>query len=401
METLSIRQARRLALARAGLLRTPGNDLPARATGSGKRALRACEAVIGRFGYLQLDSVSVTGARTHGITLASRLDGFDTAVAETLLRPGGLALFEYWGHEACWLPLELYPHFAFRRRAYRVHPWWGAVLDEHAKVADRLLRRIADEGPLRSLDMEGRRPEGTDGWWNAKLSKRVAEALWSAGELAVRERRGFQRTYDLVERVIPPAWRERPSSDADAYDALLLKALDGHGWATTGTLAATWRLRNCRPEIEASLERLREDGRIVPAALEAPDRRISGWVRPAHLELAARLDSLRPRRDRGVLLSPFDPLLWDRGRTLILFGFEQVLEIYKPAPQRRFGYYCLPVLAGERLVGRVDLKADRGAGLLHVVSRHTEPGEAGDRTEIAIDGALTRFAGAVGLGLAR
>ncbi|MGI9331855.1 MAG: winged helix-turn-helix domain-containing protein [Gammaproteobacteria bacterium] len=393
---LSVREVRRLALARAGLLADRWTGLPSRAAGKGKRARRGCRAVIERFGYLQLDTVSVAGARTHGIVLASRLDGLDASVAETLLAPGA-PLFEYWGHEACWIPLELYPHFAFRRREFTVHPWWGDVLGEHAKLARDIVRRIADEGPLRSVDLEGK---GGEGWWDLKLSKRIAEALWSSGELMVRERRNFHRSFDLPERVLPGDVLSRSVSDEEAFDTLLLKALDGHGWATTGTLAATWRFRNLRAEVLATLRRLQESGAIVPCAMHTPQRTVAGWIRPADLELAADLTKLRPRRDRGVLLSPFDPVLWDRARVQALFGFEQVLEIYKPAPKRQYGYYCLPVLAGESLVGRIDLKAYRDRGCLEVRNCHYEgDGTTSPRQREAVDSALARYAQAVGLDL--
>lgn len=393
METLSVREARRLALVRAGLLKPGWTGLPGRARGRGKRARDAAQAVIRRFGYLQLDTVSVAGARSHAIVLLSRLAGLDPALGEELLRPGA-PLFEYWGHEASWIPMELYPAFEFRRREFEHHPWWGDVVGRHPEVAENLRRRIRQEGPLRSADMEGR---GSRGWWDLKVAKRVASALWSSGELAIRERRSFQRTYDLAERVIPEEVRRRPLPEPEGLEVLLLKALEGHGWATMGTLASTWRLANRRPELSAALERLAEKGEVLPCALESSGGRSTpGWIRPEDRELAARLEGVRPRRDRGVLLSPFDPLLWDRARVRRLFGFEQVLEIFKPAPKRIYGYYCLPVLAGERLVARFDLKAERRGGTLHVLSCHFEatdgarPASARDRE--AARSALARYA---------
>ena len=199
METLSIREVRRLALAKAGLLKPDWTGLPSRAAGGGRRARDAVGAILDHFGYLQLDTVSIAGARSHAIVLLSRLDGMDPVLGEELLRPGE-AVFEYWGHEASWLPLELYPAFEFRRRAFRRHRWWSDIVGQHPKVARNLRRRIRAEGPLRSIDMEG---EGSRGWWNLKTAKRVAAALWSSGELAIRERKNFQRTYDLARRVIP------------------------------------------------------------------------------------------------------------------------------------------------------------------------------------------------------
>jgi hypothetical protein len=390
MEMIDLRGARRLALARAGLLKPRWAGFPVRAAGSGAAARRACLAVVDRFGYLQVDTVSVAGARSHGIVLHSRLDGLDASLAETLLRPDG-ALFEYWGHEASWMPMSLYPVFAFRRDEFAHHPWWGDVIGEHPRVAAELLRRIRDEGPLRSLDLDG---ANRGGWWNLKVANRVAAALWMSGELAIRERVRFQRTYDLSERVIPAEFLQGAVPRDDALETLLLLALQGHGWAPTGTLVRTWRLSN-RPEaIGTALRRLQERGAVVPCRLA--DTGTAGWIRPGDLDLAERLAGLRPRLDRGVLLSPFDPLLWDRPRVRTLFGFDQVLEIYKPQSKRIHGYYCLPVLAGEHLVARVDLKADRRAGTVRVLSCHVEEPARRGHVE-AVRSALARFGASVGL----
>jgi hypothetical protein len=400
MDRLSSTEVRRLALARAGLLPTRWGGLPVRAAGAGKRARDAAHAVIGRFGYLQLDTVSVAGARSHALVLLSRLEGFDPALGEALLVPGA-PLFEYWGHAACWMPMDLYPVFGFRRRAFARHPWWGDVIGANRAMADDILRRARDEGPFRAADLEGER---TGGWWGHKESKRVAEALWSSGALAIRERRGFQRTYDLAERVIPEEVRRRVVDEVASYRTLILLALDGHGWAETGTIAATFHLRKTREPFRAALASLAEGGEVLPCDAEGADgapRR--GWVRPRDLELAARLRRLRPAEDRGVLLTPFDPLLWDRRRVRFLFGFEQVLEIYVPPPRRRFGYFCLPVLAGERIVARADLKAERDRGRLRVLSLRFE--RAGGRgrppaaDRAAASAALRRHAAALGFAL--
>jgi len=397
---LSLRQARRLALARAGLLKPEWTGLPRRAAGRGRRARTAALKIIRRFGYLQLDTISIAGTRSHVIVLLSRLEGFDPSLGEELLRPGE-PLFEYWGHEASWIPLELYPLFGFRRREFRAHPWWGDLLDTHSRAAARLLRQVREEGPLRALEMEGR---GSRGWWDLGTVRRVAAALWSRGDLAIRERINFHRVYDITERVIPEALHPQSVGQGPSLETLLLKGLEGHGWATTGTLAATWRLARHRRQVEAALGRLVRRGAVTPCTLEATPghRPTAGWIRPADLDLAARLDRVRPRKDRGILLSPFDPLLWDRSRVARLFhGFHQVLEVYKPAPKRLYGYFCLPVLAGERLVARFDLKADRKQGRLQVLScRHEGP----DPTRPAVPAhgqaarsALSRYASALGL----
>jgi uncharacterized protein YcaQ len=341
--------------------------MPKRASGRGKRARAAAHRIIQRFGYLQLDTVSIAGARSHAIVLHSRLDGFAPAFAEELLQPGE-PIFEYWGH-------------GFRREEFRHHPWWGDLIGEHPEVVEKLIHRIRNEGPLRTLDMEG---EGSRGWWDLKVAKKVATALWSSGELAIRERRNFQRTYDLAERVIPDRWRQQSVSKDEALEILLLRAVAGHGWAATGTLAQTWRFRNLQPELRQALERLAEKGEVTPCSLVLQKGSAKpGWIRPSDLELAGRLESVRPRRDRGVLLSPFDPVLWDRNRVQQLYGFHQMLEIFKPAEKRIYGYYCLPVLAGERLVARYDLKADRKRGVVQVLCRHFEGDDPSKPTSAA------------------
>ena len=396
METISIKQARRLALIKAGLLKPELIGLPGKAAGSGKRARDGCHRIIGHFGYLQLDTVSVAGARTHAIVLASRLKGLNAAIVETLLKPE-CELFEYWGHEACWLPIQLYPYFEFRRKEFTVHPWWGPILHENKKLAHDLVKRIQMEGPLRSLDLEGASGQG---WWDIKLAKRVAEALWSCGRLAIRERRNFQRVFDLTENVIPETHRKSVSVK-DSLDTLSLIALKTHGWATDGTINATWRFKNRSGQCKASKRRLAESGEVIACTLHTDERNIVGWITPDDLELANQSDDFRPRKDTGVLLSPFDPVLWDRQRVQILFDFEQKIEIYKPAAQRKFGYYCLPILSGERLIGRVDLKADRKAEMLRVVSLHFENTQASMAEKHAADVALDRYACSVGLTLVR
>lgn len=396
MELLSATEARRLALARAGLLAADGTGFPARAPSDPEGARAAALAVLRRFGYLQLDTISIAGARSHALVLLSRLEGLDPALPETLLAPGE-PLFEYWGHEASWIPMELHPHFAFRRRAFRRHPWWGDVLRRHRGMVRAVLRRAREEGPFRASDLEGK---GEEGWWGHKPEKRVAEALWSAGLLAIRERRGFLRTYDLPERVIPGEVLRRRVAEPAAVRDLVRIALEGHGWAEARTLAATFRLRTTRPSFRAALRRLERDGEILPCAAEVVGGgRRQGFVRPADLALARELGREEPGGGGGVLLSPFDPVLWDRARVRQLFGFEQVLEIYKPAAVRKYGYFCLPVLSGDRLVARVDLKAERDRGRLRVLSCRLEEGGTRARAAArqAARAALRRHGESLGL----
>jgi len=392
---LSSLEARRLALLRSGLLKPEWTGFPATARGGGDSARARAEEVVRRLGWLQLDAVAVAGARSHALVLHSRLEGLADALPETLLRPGA-ALFEYWGHEASWIPLELYSHFAFRRRQYRVHPWWGPVLGEHRGLARRVLARVRDEGPLRSTDLED--VPDRPGSWGRTPTRRVLHALWSSGALAIRERRLFQRSYDLAERVIPESARRERVGEAAALDELLLRALAVQGWASLTTLVRTWRLTDRRPLLERRLRALARRGRVVPCDLSDGSATIPGWVRPEDLELVPRLSRLRPRDDAGVLLSPFDNALWDRDRVQRLFGFDQRLEIYKPEGQRLYGYYVLPVLAGDRLVARADLRAEREKGVLRVLSLRFEArGRVPPVDRAAAASALARLGGALGL----
>lgn len=399
-QCIDTRTARRLALAKAGLLKPRWTQLPA-AGGRGVRRQRAAaHAIIGRFGYLQLDTVSIAGARSHALVLLSRLNGFDPQLAEQLLQPGQ-PLFEYWGHEACWMPMDLYPLFEFRRRGLRRSKYWKHWMTGRTALARDIVQRVRDEGPMRSVDLDGK---GEGGWWGHKPAKRVVVALWWSGDLAIRERTNFQRTFDLPERVIPEAQRNATVERHDAVRHLLRLALDGHGWATVGTLASTWRLSNMRPTLHRALDELESEGFATRCALRTDEgRTIQGWIPTRDLELAARLRRVRPDGSRGVLLSPFDPVLWDRARVAQLFGFDQLLEIFKPERERRYGYFCLPVLAGERLVARVDLKAERHKNEVHVLScrfESTASRRAGTAVErAAVTHALRRHADALGLAL--
>jgi len=384
-ESLSIDEARRLALVRGGLLRPERTGLPERA---GTQPRRACYAVLGRFGYLQLDTIGVAGARSHALVLSSRLPDLARSLPETLLRPKA-PLFEYWGHEASWLPMALYPVFEFRRREFRRgNPWWGPLLVDNRDLARRIMKRVEREGPLKVKDLEDRSRRND---WGYTPSKRVLRCLWWAGSLAVVRRHRFQPEYDLTERVIPKDQRDKRIAEDDAIKTLLLRALDGHGWARTSTLASTWRLSNRRPQITQCLEELREEGEIIACASGGK----AGWIRLRDLELSAGLGRLRPRSDRGVLLSPFDPLLWDRARVRSLFGFDHVLEIFKPERERVYGYYVMPVLAGDRLTARCDVKADRNEGKLRVLAVHHE----GRPNRAALLHALERHAASVELTL--
>ncbi|MEZ4649831.1 MAG: crosslink repair DNA glycosylase YcaQ family protein [Candidatus Eisenbacteria bacterium] len=391
MLELDLIRARRIALLAAGLLRPEWIGLAPRGSGKGKAARESALNVIRHFGYLQLDTVSVAGMRSHPMVLFARHPRIEPSLGEELLRPGA-PLFEYWGHEACWLPMELYPQFQFRRDEFRGEDWWKRIRKSSKKTIAEVLTRIREEGPIRSQDLEGK--GGGGGWWDHKPAKRVVVALWFVGDLAIRERANFQRSFDLPERVVPREYLEHPAPWAESARELLAHALRGHGWATIGTLARTWRFLNCRPDLSRALSELEEQGRAVQCALRTDEgKRIQGWIDPIYLPFVDRLARQRPDPTQARLLSPFDPVLWDRSRVTLLFGFEQTLEIFKPAEQRQYGYFCLPALAGDRFIGRVDPKADRKEGVLRILSEHLEDG--GSRE--AIRGAVTDFAAALAL----
>jgi uncharacterized protein YcaQ len=316
------------------------------------------EAAIRRLSCVQLDSIS-TVERSHRIVLSSRVGVYPAGTVSRLLGQG--RVFEYWAHEACLLPAEDFPLFRWRMDG-RGH-WDGheRALHDHPEVAERVLEEIRARGPLGSRHFEG---EGGGGMWNWKPAKRVLDALWDRGDLSIAGRQGFQRLYDLTERVIPRDVLDAPvPSDGEALRALVLRSVRARGALTESGIAEHWRVPGrtaaMRPHVEAlvaegELRRLRVDDGGAPVLV------------PADLPL---LETVSPA---ATLLSPFDNLLWDRVFAERLFGFKHVMEIYKPAPQRVYGYYVLPLLRGDRIVGRADLKSDRKAGVLRVLAFHRE-----------------------------
>ncbi len=343
-----------------------------------------------RLGYLQLDTIPISGARSHGLVLASRLPGYRTGDAESLLGSSE-NLFEYWGHEVSWLPLALYGAMEFRRQNFRQDNWWQDIAKNHPEWITEVLRRIEAEGPLSSRDFAS---DISDGTWYGRPPRRVLAALWSSGELAVRDRVGFERHFDLTERVIPKS-APKAMPEAEGVALLLETAAALHGWAAPNTLCETFRLRRNRHAVTEAFDLLRESGRLLACDLVVKGQQpTAGYVRPADLEKAESLTGARG--PRGVLLSPFDPLVWDRKRAPLLFGFDSIMEFFKPAAQRQYGYYCLPVLAGEYLVSRVDLRANRKAGTIELLSRHDVPKQT-KRAARAVPVALARHAQAVGL----
>ncbi|MBK9089712.1 MAG: YcaQ family DNA glycosylase [Holophagales bacterium] len=355
VEFLSLDAARRVALRAQGF----GRPRPTRDV-TGTDVVRTTRAV----GVLQLDSVNVL-VRSHYLPVFSRLGPYARDLLDQAAYSSRRRLFEYWGHAASLIPVELQPLFRWRmERARRGEGCWGS-LDrfgrERATFCSGVLAEIRDRGPLgiSELAAGGARKAG---WWEWSEGKLALEWLFWTGQVSTHSRRHFERVYDLTERVLPRAVIEAPTPPpAEAQRQLLRIAVTALGVATERDLADYFRLPAA--DARARIAELVESGELVSAAVE-------GWDRPAFLDPRARA----PRRvEARALLSPFDSLVWERGRAERLFGFRYRLEIYTPSHRRLHGYYVLPFLLGDRLVGRVDLKADRARGALRVVRAHCEP----------------------------
>jgi uncharacterized protein len=340
------------------------------------------ESAIRRLGAVQLDSIS-TVDRAHRLTLSSRIGAYDEAELQGLLASG--RVFEYWAHEACLLPIELWPHC---RRTMEGGAHWRfheRAMREHGDLVEPVLERIRAEGPLGSRDFEGA-GDGAD-MWNWKPAKMVLEALWDNGVLVVAERQSFQRRYDLAERVIPPVILDAPTPDEDeTLRTLALLAVCARGALTEPAIREHWRLKGGRARLHHHILALVEEGllREVHADDGGP---------PFYVEAETELDG---DPAPPVLLSPFDNLLWDRPLVERLFGFRHVIEVYKREHERLYGYYVLPLLAGDHIVGRADLKADRNDGALHVRRFHREAGARGN-VEAKLERAAARLARVLGL----
>ena len=356
-ERLSPAMARRIALAAQGF----GAMRPEVAT------RRHLAATVARLGLHQIDSVNVL-VRAHYLPAFSRLGAYDrTLIDRAAWGPKReRRLFEYWAHEASLLPLAMHPLLRWRMaQAERGEIGWGSLrgfAGERRAEAEAILARIRSDGPLAASDFE--EGKGKGGWWEWGDTKRALEWLFWAGRITTATRRAsFERVYDLTERVVPAAVLALPTPPPDdARRALVAHAATALGIATESDLRDYFRLKP-GPARRAVAE-LVEEGILVPAEVE-------GWSRPAFLHRDAR----RPRRIGGqALLAPFDPLVWERGRAERLFGFRYRIEIYTPAEKRLHGYYVLPFLLGDRLVARVDLKADRKASRLLAQKTTMEPG---------------------------
>ncbi|WP_449410664.1 winged helix-turn-helix domain-containing protein [Methylobacterium komagatae] len=327
---------------------------------------------IGRLGLLQIDSVNVL-VRAHYMPLFSRLGPYERSLLDAMALASSNAFFEYWGHEASLMPIELQPLLRWRMaRAQRGEGIWRQLqpfAGDRRCEADALLARISREGALAASDVAGSKAE--KGMWVWSSAKHALEWLFWAGLVASTHRRGtFERVYDLPERVLPGAILRRPTPDGvEARRELLARAAKALGVATAHDLRDYFRIAPA--DALLPLQQLVEDGTLIPVS-------VRGWRQEAYLHKDARPG----RRYAGAaLLSPFDPLVWHRPRTERLFGFRYRLEIYTPAHRREHGYYVLPFLMDGALVARVDLKADRKTGLLIILRAHIEPAAPADTME--------------------
>jgi len=340
------------------------------------------EDAINRLSAVQLDSIS-TVDRAHRLTLTSRIGTYDESELQALVVSG--RIFEYWAHEACLLPVELWPHF---RRTMEGGGHWGfhdRALRENADLVEPVLERIRAEGPLASRDFGGTRTSKE--MWARTPAKAVLEALWDRGVLVVAGRESFQRRYDLAERVIPRAILDAPTPDEDeTLRTLALLAVRARGALTEPAIREHWRLKGGRVRLHRHVLALVDEGLLREVHVDDDGQ-------PFYVDAEAELDG---DPAPPVLLCPFDNLLWDRPLAERLFGFRHVMEIYKREHEREYGYYVLPLLAGDRIVGRADLKAERAAGILHVRSFHPEPRVRGN-VEAKLGRAATRLARVLGL----
>ena len=378
---LTVAQARRIALASQGFHdRKP--------TGPVTRA--QLKRLIARIQVLQLDSVSVA-VRAHYAPVFSRLGGYDRDMLDRAAWSHSVRsprlLIEYWAHEAALMAVEDWPLLRWRMREYRDGRWGQEIVRKNPRLADDIVDAVGELGPSTAGQIEAHleaEPRGRKGpWWDRSETKWVAEALWSSGVLTTAHRTGFARHYDLTERVLPPEVLARHVDDAQAVRELILKAAGALGVGTEADIRDYFRLGAA--QVKPALAALVAAGELERVTIDGVS---------AYLLAGQKI----PRVDRGTaLLCPFDPLIFFRPRVERLFGFHYRIEIYTPAHKRQYGYYVWPFLLDGELVGRVDLKADRAAGVLHVPGAFTEDGRDRRRIAAALAAELASMAEWLGL----
>jgi uncharacterized protein YcaQ len=352
VQSLSPALARRVALAAQGF----GGPSMAAAPG-----VRRLGALIDRLGLLQIDSVNVF-ERSHYLPVFARLGSYDKTLLDRVTYSPRIT--EYWAHEASFIPVDTLPLLRWRQQDYRERgasdpeSWFNA----NKPMTEWLLAELAAKGPMRASEIEHESNTRSGSWWGWSLVKRGLETLFRWGDVVSAGRTRFERVYALPEQVLPASVRELHVPRDEAMRRLISISARAHGVGTVDDLADYFRLK--ATDALPAIRQLEDAGELVPVAID-------GWAKPAWLHRDARL----PRRMQATaLLSPFDPVVWARARALRLFDFHYRIEIYTPEPKRVFGYYVLPVLVDDRVVGRVDLKNDRQAKVLRVRASWSEPG---------------------------
>jgi uncharacterized protein len=381
--TLSAAQARRIVVAAQGLAEPKLQGAVTRAH---------LRRLIGRIQVLQMDSVSVA-VRAHYAPVFSRLGPYDRDILDRAAwshsAKSPRLLVEYWAHEAALMAVEDWPLLRWRMREYTHGRWGTHIVKKNPRLADDIVAAVKEHGPSTAGQLEaylGAEQRGKKGpWWDRSDTKWVTEALFAAGVLTTATRVGFARHYDLTENVLPPDVLSREVDDDDAIRELTLRAATALGLGTETDIRDYFRL--APKQAKPAIAKLVADGELEPVDVD-------GWTTPAYLRAGQRI----PRQDRGTaLLCPFDPLIFFRPRIERLFNFHYRIEIYVPAAKRQFGYYVWPFLLDGRLVGRVDLKAERARDALHVVGAFTEPGEEPARVADAMATELCSMASWLGL----
>ena len=349
--------------------------------------------LISRIQVLQLDSVSVS-VRAHYAPVFSRLGPYDRDVLDRAAWSHSARaprlLVEYWAHEAALMAVDDWPLLRWRMREYTHGRWGTEIVRNNTKLAEDVVAALAELGPSTSGQIEAHlesEPRGRKGpWWDRSDTKWVAEALFASGVLTTATRVGFARHYDLTENVLPPEVVARQIDDDEAVRELVLRAATALGVATETDIRDYFRLG--AKQAKPAIAELVSAGELEPVEVD-------GWSAPAYL----RVGQIVSRRDRGTaLLCPFDPLIFFRPRVERIFDFRYRIEIYTPQEKREYGYYVWPFLLDGRLVGRVDLKAERTRDALHVVGAFAEPGQDGGRVAEALASELATMASWLGLG---
>lgn len=352
-------------------------------------------ALVEQLGVIQIDSVNVL-SRSHYLPAFSRLGAYDRDALDALAFDPPRSLFEYWGHEASLLPVDLHPMFRFRM-AEAANEAWGRMRrmakTKKAFIAD-VLRVVGERGPIAAgaIELEeAKKKKQKGGWWSWSETKTAIEFLFWSGRVTSARRRSFERLYDLPERVLPPEVIATPTpSRSDAHRTLLERSARAIAIGTEADLRDYYRLAPAPSR--AAIAELVEAGALIPT-------RVEGWPKPAYRHRDARAAAIDPQR--AALLSPFDNLIWMRDRTERLFGMRFRLEIYVPKPKRVHGYYVLPFLLGDQLVARIDLKADRHSGTLLAHAAHAEADVAKPAVALALAGELHALARWLGLAQVR